>query len=1574
MPRKKKGGQLMEQGVVAVANHLDSLSSVDDPTERRARIKILLVTGALTVRQASDELHYAIRDQQDGAKVDRLGKTFKEVTEVSRETQEEIRKQQVLKKYQDRLGDNGLEALPFNICTRRNKKAERGSPLLNNYVPVIDTPLCADGEVEDISEPIAICTNGLGTAGIIGYSKRVVESCKAKKEFRDEVDTGNCSKILWNLANLWAKKDKKHHFNDSMHVVTLISIEFNYSVEEYVGCRWFKLLPKPSKATGFRLDYERTVDSIDQHLIQKGAEERKYYNTFSAVIDKLFAEINQPSLSFNYNEGIKKFCGTVLTPESFKSKINSMTEYIHLGFIVLRFTFEQRHEFKTEKERIEFFRALFQNCREKRWMACLLYDFACIYDTPQASVQCPHMPAYIADPESVPDKLQSRNQSCPETVIHQIEKGIRRSLKQVKSEVGRSTIGSQRDWLVGRYRICCNYYNQFYKKDLKKRKSFIRGRGIGNLAALPKDGDEHTNEDDGEDEESEAGMSQEEDDNTSSESSPSDPKEQNDEHPLSVKFGDGIADIEDSAKNGDGLNKEDDSTEMANSCGCSAETETKNAGNVSDVTGTEMVNSCGCFPETETQNAGSVCDDGTGNESNSTTPEATAQENDCEPCCGESYESGLEVTTDGKERLSNTITEGTPVNENQPCPSESDESESSDAGEAGKERSSSIALTEGLPDDEDQTCSSESLESGSDVSSEGNESDSNSTAENTLDDEEELCSSEGDESADLQDLSINGKDERSSVKGPGSLGNRINGRSKSKRKKCSQQSAGRMRKKVKRTQNTTKTTMPAKGKPEATAQSKVKISKAKSEAPKIINYEKNRDSVDCTKTLARQWKITIASMSRNYTDRSGMGVYQVKKGLAFDHYYSSLEKRFGRMTWATQEDVNEYNPTLYCSKTNCLTVFRCAPVEMYVARDLRNTYHYFHTIAPEGDDIGMPSALVISRDAKSADHAHFCACRVNWEFFAECFENVKVDFGRLILFVLGAKSKRDSKRDGNIKSAYGTRLDLGMSGMGFYRKRSQEERGIPKEEVCGQEPFKNAEVQGEEIRRDIGQLVDAATLLMDRMHEKYEYMEQRLFENKRRLEKYSSVLRGFLGASYVRAEWITIQIKCLDRGDRTAGHYDESNCPWPGYDATATLSFIFRDAFGVFWSLKIILNSRKIIGDYFIPNFGMLHGGLVRQLESINNEYRHLETSLYKGTFPLLAKNLSARNFRYLFLDDDMPWETELLNVTKKKKGRASSKLAEVWAECFTLIAAPQRDLFLSLMISAIRCSSICHSLSTEEMLKFAIIMSYQNSFKRTFYVMKQYQPKNVKAYYNKMKEVFGTFFGGTDVRYSASGINLEELFFTDGEGDNRLNSVVVEIMKLFSWINSHTMEKDTGPCDADRERVMLVDFEEQVGMAVANLNDMFGKGQKVQIKEFRMLLIVQTCALAGIGLKEHPILTKLVYVVEGTGGHNFLYKKNDGALDKSKRQYGFTTDEIMSTLGDALQLEKHDIGNAMEGIACEAQPKRREGNVRDVFMKGQDLFTLDRFGRRYIKKYGSILWEFLDAEHHGVQYPKEQP
>jgi hypothetical protein len=130
----------------------------------------------------------------------------------------------------------------------------------------------------------------------------------------------------------------------------------------------------------------------------------------------------------------------------------------------------------------------------------------------------------------------------------------------------------------------------------------------------------------------------------------------------------------------------------------------------------------------------------------------------------------------------------------------------------------------------------------------------------------------------------------------------------------------------------------------------------------------------------------------------------------------------------------------------------------------------------------------------------------------------------------------------------------------------------------------------------------------------------------------------------------------------------------------------------------------------------------------------------------------------------------------------------------------------------------------------------------------------------------------------------------------------------------------------------------------------------KPEIAEFKTLLLLQLCSLAGVGLKAHPILCKLVYIASGTGSHAFLhgYKKKN----KKQLKYGMETDDVANTLGVALLLDAHEIGNAMDCLFCESQGKRSVDDVYDVFVQGQDLFTVDACGHRLIKKYGKLSWE----------------
>jgi hypothetical protein len=67
-----------------------------------------------------------------------------------------------------------------------------------------------------------------------------------------------------------------------------------------------------------------------------------------------------------------------------------------------------------------------------------------------------------------------------------------------------------------------------------------------------------------------------------------------------------------------------------------------------------------------------------------------------------------------------------------------------------------------------------------------------------------------------------------------------------------------------------------------------------------------------------------------------------------------------------------------------------------------------------------------------------------------------------------------------------------------------------------------------------------------------------------------------------------------------------------------------------------------------------------------------------------------------------------------------------------------------------------------------------------------------------------------------------------------------------------------------------------------------------------------------------------------------------------------------MDELGMALGIEGWDRGNAMECLGCESQEGRREATVRDVFVLGQNLYTLDVMGRRHVKYYGQYEWRHM--------------
>jgi hypothetical protein len=135
-------------------------------------------------------------------------------------------------------------------------------------------------------------------------------------------------------------------------------------------------------------------------------------------------------------------------------------------------------------------------------------------------------------------------------------------------------------------------------------------------------------------------------------------------------------------------------------------------------------------------------------------------------------------------------------------------------------------------------------------------------------------------------------------------------------------------------------------------------------------------------------------------------------------------------------------------------------------------------------------------------------------------------------------------------------------------------------------------------------------------------------------------------------------------------------------------------------------------------------------------------------------------------------------------------------------------------------------------------------------------------------------------------------------------------------------------------------------------------KGLGAEILLFRCMLITQACALMNLVLLPHPILTKLVLIVPKTGGYKFLKALGVNVEDEDEM------DQVLTTMEDAFGLPEVDRGNGMDCILCEAQEHRTNQSVLDVFTFGQDLFTIDRYGRSCIKPFGSCEWRFLHSEH----------
>jgi hypothetical protein len=648
----------------------------------------------------------------------------------------------------------------------------------------------------------------------------------------------------------------------------------------------------------------------------------------------------------------------------------------------------------------------------------------------------------------------------------------------------------------------------------------------------------------------------------------------------------------------------------------------------------------------------------------------------------------------------------------------------------------------------------------------------------------------------------------------------------------------------------------------------------------------------------------------------------------YESYYSDMEKRFDpkQCRMATTNEIAPFAPRVYVEGDLFETNLYCAPLEFYLLRDLKNRNHGFKC-----DDLGLQPS--VSKCSASLDipmvvsliNDDTAIIRPGHAIFVKAFAATRlhVDLPLCLKFVI-KHGTSNRARDGVVSSGsmdFGSRIDFGCAGSGSTKIAPGVWRP---DQLCGLDVFeKVSQKECSQIKACLASVYDCIQVASDEIQK--EISLEPLFNYQPRDKVYGSILRNFLGAKIMRNEWMTLQVKCISRGDRTDRHKDIKNCSWRYYNKTGALCFVISDAFGTLWSLKFISNGRLVIGSYFDKLLGV-----ETLCTRIKTHFKKLDLAYatfllgYEGSYTP-STVLNWKNPWGFFLDARCNW-TEVKDTGQNK----------IFHRCIVLPTIVVRDFWLSAPVHIItEMKSL--GLQDDKLLELILLGAYQTSWFRFFYVgMKMVKGKKTndpfKTYIQLAVEAFGSITGGPKPRADPPGIDVKAVYYPDNCSTK--HKVIKTILGLLTWVN------DTPP-----EKFNHVAIREMVLLTAKSISRIKAGAE---LGEFRLMLILQMCALSSVVLRPSPKLLNLLYPIPGKGSANHL-------LDVSVKE---------ADHHDALRRVSHHFNlkqfgdNAGESILCETLPGR---NVFDAFFPLQSLFLLNAHGKPMRKKYSTTKWDTVE-------------
>ena len=327
----------------------------------------------------------------------------------------------------------------------------------------------------------------------------------------------------------------------------------------------------------------------------------------------------------------------------------------------------------------------------------------------------------------------------------------------------------------------------------------------------------------------------------------------------------------------------------------------------------------------------------------------------------------------------------------------------------------------------------------------------------------------------------------------------------------------------------------------------------------------------------------------------------------------------------------------------------------------------------------------------------------------------------------------------------------------------------------------------------------------------------------------------------------------------------------------------------------------------------------------------------YQGSFRP-ADELSWKNPWGFFLDDRCNWLEQ--EDTKKNN--------PLVFRCILLPTIVVRDFWLSPAVHIIT-EMKSRGLKDEQLLELILIGAYQTSWFRFFYVgMQMVDGINkfndpFKTYIGLAEQSFGSVTGGPKPRCSPPGLGIKEYYYPN---DCRLKHAIIKcILELLLLVNDRPRE--------EFDQVFLRTAVLRTSTAISNILP------GAELDEFRLMLVLQMCALSSTVLLPNPKLLNLLYAIPGKGSANHLLDVGVQEADHHDALARVSQRFDLKNFGD----------NGGESILCETLPGR---NVLDAFFPRHSLFLLNACGRPMKKQYGTTRWTFLNGESDRLGNPND--